>query len=120
MSDFHIVVFFNDYYTLIVAFLMKQIQNRYRYRRLPDSPNIHQLFLVNKLRVHTSEHLLTFYLSCTIHFGPRRPTSPPPPVRPTCPNLTWICYRSGMVNSKSFIGKVLLRIKWKFELDSNL
>ena len=25
-------------------------------------------------------------------------------------------YRSGMVNSKSFIGKVLLRIKWKFEL----
>ena len=36
MSYFHIVVFFNDYYTLIVAFLMKQIQNRYRYRRLPD------------------------------------------------------------------------------------
>ena len=25
-------------------------------------------------------------------------------------------YRSGMVNSKSFISKVLLRIKWKFEL----
>ena len=25
-------------------------------------------------------------------------------------------YRSGTVNSKSFIGKVLLRIKWKFEL----
>ena len=25
-------------------------------------------------------------------------------------------YRSGMVNSKSFVGKVLLRIKWKFEL----
>ena len=24
--------------------------------------------------------------------------------------------RSGTVNSKSFIGKVLLRIKWKFEL----
>ena len=38
MSDFHIVVFFNDYYTLIVAFLTKQIQNRYRYRCLPDSP----------------------------------------------------------------------------------
>ena len=37
MSDFHIVVFFNDYYTLIVAFLTKQIQNRYRYRRLSDS-----------------------------------------------------------------------------------
>ena len=35
MSDFHIVVFFNDYYTLIIAFLTKQIQNRYR--RLPDS-----------------------------------------------------------------------------------
>ena len=26
------------------------------------------------------------------------------------------CYRSGTVNSKSFVGKVLLRIKWKFEL----
>ena len=25
-------------------------------------------------------------------------------------------YRSGMVNSKSFVGKVLLRIKQKFEL----
>ena len=37
VSDVHIVVFFNDYYILIVAFLMKQIQNRYRYRRLPDS-----------------------------------------------------------------------------------
>ena len=36
MSYFHIVVIFNDYYTLIVAFLTKQIQNRYR--RLPDTP----------------------------------------------------------------------------------
>ena len=27
------------------------------------------------------------------------------------------CYRSGTVNSKSFIGKVLLRIKQKFELN---
>ena len=26
-------------------------------------------------------------------------------------------YRSGMVNSKSFVGKVLLQIKWKFELN---
>ena len=34
VSDVHIVVFFNDYYTLIVAFLTKQIQNRYRYRRV--------------------------------------------------------------------------------------
>ena len=25
-------------------------------------------------------------------------------------------YRLGMVNSKSFVGKILLRIKWKFEL----
>ena len=25
-------------------------------------------------------------------------------------------YRSGTVNSKSFVGKVLFRIKWKFEL----
>ena len=39
MSDFHIRVFFNDYCTLIIAFLTKQIQNRYRYRRLPDSPS---------------------------------------------------------------------------------
>ena len=27
-----------------------------------------------------------------------------------------IDYRSGTVNSKSFVGKVLLQIKWKFEL----
>ena len=26
-------------------------------------------------------------------------------------------YRSGTVNSKSFVGKVLLQIKWKFELN---
>ena len=32
--DFHIIVIFNDYYTLIVAFLTKQIQNRYRNRRV--------------------------------------------------------------------------------------
>ena len=38
MFYFHIVVIFNDYYTLIVAFLTKQIQNRYRYRHLPDTP----------------------------------------------------------------------------------
>ena len=30
------------------------------------------------------------------------------------------CYRLGTVNSKSFIGKVLLWIKWKFELNSTL
>ena len=29
----------------------------------------------------------------------------------------FLCYRSGMVNSKSFVGKVLLQIKWKFELN---
>ena len=28
-------------------------------------------------------------------------------------------YRSGTVNSKSFVHKVLLRIKWKFELTVN-
>ena len=28
-----------------------------------------------------------------------------------------VCYRSGTVNLKSFIGKVLLQIKWKFELN---
>ena len=26
-------------------------------------------------------------------------------------------YRSGTVNSKSFVGTVLLRIKWKFQLN---
>ena len=31
-------------------------------------------------------------------------------------NLLATYYRSGTVNSKSFIGKVLLQIKWKFEL----
>ena len=30
-------------------------------------------------------------------------------------SMQWL-YRSGTVNSKSFVGKVLLRIKWKFEL----
>ena len=29
---------------------------------------------------------------------------------------TYLDYRLGPVNSKSFIGKVLLRIKWKFDL----
>ena len=29
-------------------------------------------------------------------------------------------YRSGTVNSKSFVGKVLLRIKWKFKLNNTL
>ena len=31
-----------------------------------------------------------------------------------------VCYRSGTVNSKSFVGKDFLRIKWKFELNSAL
>ena len=33
-------------------------------------------------------------------------------------HVTWKkwCYRLGTVNSKSFIGKVLLRIMWNFEL----
>ena len=31
-----------------------------------------------------------------------------------CVTICW--YRSGMVNSKSFVGKVLLRIKQKFKL----
>ena len=30
--------------------------------------------------------------------------------------FTSLEYRSGTVNSKSFVGKVLLQIKWKFEL----
>ena len=32
-------------------------------------------------------------------------------------NCTTLKYRSGTVNSKSSVGKVLLRIKWKFELN---
>ena len=31
--------------------------------------------------------------------------------------LVELSYRSGTVNSKSFVGKVLLRIKWKFKLN---
>ena len=31
-------------------------------------------------------------------------------------NLIIICYRSATVNWKSFVGKVFLQIKWKFEL----
>ena len=51
VSDFHIVVFFNDYYTLIVAFLTKQIQNRYRYRRVatPRINRSEQQFNSNRL-----------------------------------------------------------------------
>ena len=37
----------------------------------------------------------------------------------TASSITWH-YRSGTVNSKSFVGKVLLRIKWKFELNYTL
>ena len=37
---------------------------------------------------------------------------------PTAMCTAEICeYRLGTVNSKSFVGKVLLRIKWKFELN---
>ena len=32
-------------------------------------------------------------------------------------SIKFLYYRSGTVNSKSFVGKVLLRIKWKFELN---
>ena len=71
MSDFHIVVFFNDYYTLIVAFWTKQIQNRYRC--LPDSlytlrilkatsdglprrvPTSIQVLIINKLVCQSSD-----------------------------------------------------------------
>ena len=31
-----------------------------------------------------------------------------------------ILYSSGMINLKSFVGKVLLQIKWKFELNYTL
>ena len=34
----------------------------------------------------------------------------------SCLFITEIDYRLGTVNSKSFVSKVLLRIKWKFEL----
>ena len=48
-------------------------------------------------RDETSElHWITFHYQCWIY--------------------TESAYRSGTVNSKSFVGKVLLRIKWKFEL----
>ena len=51
MSNFHIVVFFNDYYTLIVAFLTKQIQNRYRYRRVA-TPQCYRIWkILNWIRL---------------------------------------------------------------------
>ena len=37
-----------------------------------------------------------------------------------CENCKLCIYRSGTVNSKSFIGKVFLWIKWKFELNTTL
>ena len=36
------------------------------------------------------------------------------------PNGIMFMYRSGTVNSKSFVSKVLLRIKWKFKLNYTL
>ena len=53
MSNFHIVVIFNDYYTLIVAFLTKQIQNRYRNRRFPNTQD--------QLRQTDSGQIATFF-----------------------------------------------------------
>ena len=44
MSDFHFIVIFNDYYTLIVTFLTKQIQNRYRNRRVATPPFKNEAF----------------------------------------------------------------------------
>ena len=44
--------------------------------------------------------------------GPYAPQGHASPSQQSC-NIN---YRSGTVNSKSFVGKVLLRIKWKFEL----
>ena len=38
------------------------------------------------------------------------------PISPKCQKLLNWLYRSDTVNSKSFVDKVLLRIKWKFEL----
>ena len=37
-------------------------------------------------------------------------------ITPVQDGVLKVDYRSGTVNSKSFIGKVFLRIKWKFEL----
>ena len=34
-----------------------------------------------------------------------------------CVKSIFLYYRLGTVNSKSFVGKVLLQIKWKFELN---
>ena len=42
------------------------------------------------------------------------------PSRTQCYIRGFCKYRSGTVNSKSFVGKVLLRIKWKFELNYTL
>ena len=69
VSDFHIVVFFNDYYTLIVAFLTKQIQNRYRYRRVatPRFIYIETHPLVHNESVQsTVDHKFRFILRASI------------------------------------------------------
>ena len=63
MSDFHIIVIFNDYYTLIVAFLTKQIQNKYRYRRLPDTHDLISVSFTYYYYYRYFQHIYT-RLSC--------------------------------------------------------
>ena len=84
MSDFHIVVIFNDYYTLIVAFLTKQIQNRYRNRRVATPPHSYLIVYFDNLYVGMSRfqkniHNSELYVIYNIRWLPprfRRDTNP--------------------------------------------
>ena len=79
---------------------------------------------VNILSVLT--FLLYYYASCIIFFISRSidTTRGLSGLKPIAAQLRCeshyknnrTMYRSGTVNSKSFVAKVLLRIKWKFEL----
>ena len=49
-----------------------------------------------------------------LRYDRREPTISQPDQKSSC---VLFAVQAGTVNSKSFVGKVLLRIKWKFELN---
>ena len=64
VSDFHIVLIFNEYYTQIVAVLMKQMQNRNRNRQFPNTQVKEQLCI--KLLVAKADYAASAYLSSVL------------------------------------------------------
>ena len=78
-----------------------------------------RLFLARCRSVHEGRasafHVTTVDLFKLVHLGTHPPPLPCPMFKLASLDDLAI-YRSGTVNSKSFVGKVLLRIKWKFEL----